>query len=327
MKISAVKLIRSTEQGRPGHLLVLRSDSGLSATGEIASLVDGDFTDRSAGRLRDMLVGRDPFDVEALLTEARNVTDGTVADMALVSAAAATMLDLAGHSLGVRMNQLLGGRMRDRVRACAIGWASGASGKRQLSATARRTVAAGYTMLRVEAFASSTTTPVPDVLAATEVVKAVRAAVPDEVDLVVAADPRLSVPAAIEFADAIRFVEPVWLEDPVGTSPVEPLRRVSEAVNVPLAGGRGARPDVLSNLATGNVVDHIIVEVGRVGGPSAARRLAALAEVHHIGVVPTGSGGSVSLASALQVAAVLPNVSTVEVPLGLAAVKDGMVAT
>jgi L-alanine-DL-glutamate epimerase-like enolase superfamily enzyme len=73
-------------------------------------------------------------------------------------------------------------------------------------------------------------------------------------------------------------------------------------------------------------VDYLVLEVGRVGGLVEARRIAALAEVYHTAVVPIGSGGSVSLSAALQLAAVVPNLSLVEVRPGLAAVDGGMVS-
>ena len=107
-------------------------------------------------------------------------------------------------------------------------------------------------------------------------------------------------------------------------SPLDPFRYVSERVKLPLASGRGARPQVLRELVTGNLVDHLVLEVGRVGGLVEARRIAALAEVHHIGIVPIGSGSSVSLRAALQLAAVVTNLSVVEIRPGLAPIDRGM---
>jgi galactonate dehydratase len=325
MKISAIELRTFAEQDQEGQLLVLRTDSVLFAAGEIAPSARSDQTERSIVILADLLVGRDPFDVELLLADAKSV-DGSIADIALVSAATAAMLDLAAQSLEVPIHQLLGGRVHDRVRACAVGWAEDATGRRELAAAARRTVAAGYTMLRVEPFASSLTQPAKDVVTALELVEAVRAEVPEEVDLVVAADGALNVSAAMKFAQSLHSLEPIWLEDPVAVWPIEPLTHVSERATQPLAAGRGARPDILRKLSTANLVDHLVLEVGRVGGLIEARRIAALAEVSHIGVVPIGSGGSISLSAALQLAAVLPNLSAVEVRPGLAVVEAGTVS-
>jgi galactonate dehydratase len=191
-----------------------------------------------------------------------------------------------------------------------------------LTAAARETVAEGYTMLRLEPFRGHHG---PELAEALEGVRAIREAVGDDVDLVVAGHPGLSAAAAETLAAALAPLEPLWIEDLVAAWPLEPLEWISQRLNQPLAGGRGARPDVLRELARTSLIDHLVVDVGRVGGLLEARRLAALAEIYHTGVIATGSGGPVSLRDALQLAAVLPNLTAVEVPRGLARIESGAV--
>jgi L-alanine-DL-glutamate epimerase-like enolase superfamily enzyme len=320
MKISGVELTTLVEHDRPVTALVLRSDSGLSGIGEIAA-EDGGGTERSSAFLADWLIGRDPFDVEALLADAQ-----TIEDIRLVSAATAAMMDISAQGLKTSIHQLLGGRVRDHVRACAVDWTDGAAGPRELADAARRTVALGFTMLRVEPFVGLTSQPATCVAQATEVVRAVRDAVSDDVDIIVVGNRRLDVFTSLEFAGALRSLEPLWIEDPVPVSPLDPLQYVSPRSNLPVAAGRGAPPDVLRGLVTSNLVDHLVIDVGRVGGLVAARRISALAEVHHIGMIPVSYGSSVSLTIALQLAAVTTNVSVVEVGPDLAPIDRGMVS-
>ena len=321
MKIRSVELTESVDHDRPVQRLVLQSDSGYTGMGEVA----GTPSMRSAVVLADLLVGRDPFDVEALLADSKSFADGTILDVTLVSAATSAMSDLAGQNLGIPVHQLYGGRVRDEIRVCAVGWAEQVTDYAELADAARRTVASGFSVLRVEPFATSYVDRAIDLLRAIDLVRVVREAVPGDVDLVVAADGGLSVGAAVEFAGALRSLEPIWLEEPVPASPFGPLQRVSERVTVPLAAGRGARPDVLRQLVNRNLVDYLVLEVGRVGGLVEARRLAAHAEVYHIGVVPVGSGGSLSLSAALHLAAVVPNLSLVELRPGLVVVEGGTI--
>ncbi len=319
MKISGVELTTFVEHDVPATALVLRSDTGLSGVGEIAA-ENGGGTERSSPFLTDWLIGRDPFDVEALLADAT-----AIEDIRLVSAATAAMLDLSAQGLKTSIHQLLGGRVRDRVRACAVDWTDGAAGPQGLAEAARRTVALGFTMLRVEPFAGSAIEPAAYVARATDIVRAVREAVPDEIDLVVVGD-RLNVFTALQFGEALRSLEPLWIEDPVPVSPLDPFQYVSARANLPVAAGRRAHPDVLRGLVTSNLVDHLVIDVGRVGGLIAARRISALAEVHHIGIIPTSSGSSISLSIALQLAAVTTNLSVVEVRPGLAPLDRGMLS-
>ena len=327
MRISSVELTPFVENSRLGQLLVLRNDSNkLAGVGEIV-LADGRApTESTIPFLADLLVGRNPFDVEALLIDAAGFTEGASDDAALIAAATSAMLDLAGMSLNTSTDQLLGGRVRDSARACAIGWAEEVVGEPELIAAAQRTVAAGFTLLRVEPFLGSSPNDSPDLFAATEVARVVRDAVPDEIDIVIAADGRLSSADAAQFAHALQPIEPLWLEEPVQAPLPSLLKRVSERVNLALAAGRTSRPDVLRDLVARNIVDHLVVDVSRVGGLIEARRIAALAEIYHIGIVPAGSGGSVALRAALHLAAVVPNLSVVEVRPGLTVVQGGMVA-
>lgn len=297
MKISAVELT--------SELLVLTSDSGFSGTGRIAG-----GRERSSVVVADLLVGRDPFDVQALLRDG----DGAIDDLALVAAATSAMLDVASQSLGTTMSQLLAGTMNDTARACAVDWTQGATDAAQLADAARATVAEGYTMLRVE--------PSPADIEP-NIVHSLRAAAGDDIDLVVAAPPSSSVAEAGAFVSAIASSQPLWIEDAVPSWPREPLERIAGRLNTPLAAGRRLRPELLRELARTTLIDHLIVEVDGVGGLLEARRLAALAEIQHTGVVVT----SASLRDALQLAAVLPNLTAVEVPRGLAAIEHGMVET
>ena len=321
MRICNVELTESVDHDRTVQHLVLQSDSGYTGVGEIV----GESSIRSAVVLTDLLLGRDPFDVEALLADSKSLADGTILDVMLVSAATSAMSDLAGQSLGIPVHQLYGGRVRDEIHACAVGWAEHVTDDAELADAARRTVASGFSVLRVEPFATPYVGRVTDLMSAIDVVRVVREAVPGDVDLVVAADGALSVGAAVKFADALRWLEPMWLEEPVPAWPFGLLQRVSERVTLPLAAGRGARPDVLRELVNRNLVDYLLLEVGRVGGLVEARRIAALAEVYHMGVVPIGSGGSRSLSAALHLAAVVPNLSMVELQPGLAVVEGGTV--
>jgi galactonate dehydratase len=264
-----------------------------------------------------MLVGRDPFDLQALRTDAALWPNPTFEDAAILAAAGTAMADLAGRELGIPVHQLIGGRVRDHVRACAINWSEGQSDVAGLVDEARRTVDLGFTALRVEPFVSASAT----LEEVTAQVEALRAALPDTIDLVVAADGVMDGVAARLLAERLSSLEPLWLEQSFGTVPVASHHHTS----VPLAAGSGTPAAVLQRLVMDGLVDHVVLDPGLAGGLLEARRIAALAEVYHIGMIPTGTG-PVSLATALHLAAAIPNVTMIELPPGLVAVEDGTVA-
>lgn len=315
MKITAVEVMTSPDVRSGAPLLVLRTDAGLSGIGEIFVQGRAQSARRMAAAAAPLLIGRDPFDREALTSDAGSHLGSATIEYALAAAAGTAMADIAGQDLGVPVHMLLGGRVRDRVRACAVGWEGAARGLGELTAAAALTEEAGFSALRVDLAGAG------DRVA---LVRHLRRALPDGVDLVVNAAGRLAGdPAAL--VASLAEAEPLWVEDPLPMSRLAAVRRFADGITMPLAGGRGASPSVIRSLIRGGLVDHVVLEVGRLGGLLEARRIAALAEVYHVGVVPTASG-AVSLAAALHLAASIPNLTMVEVPPNLIEVEEGTVA-
>ena len=272
-----------------------------------------------------LLVGRDPFDLQALDVDANARPDATAAELAIVAAAGTAMADICGKQLGVPVHQLMGGRVRDRVRACAIDWADHGLDVGGLVAEARRIVALGFTCLRVEPFAVGITVPPVHVGDAVKLVRTLRGALPDAIDLVVATGGALAIDDLHALAALLGPLEPLWMEQPFRGPPSESIEQATKRLAVPLTAGSGTGPATMKQLVMGGLVDHVVLDVGLVGGLLEARRIAALAEIDHIGVIPTGTA-PVSLATALHLAASIPNLTMVEMRPGLAAVEDGTVA-
>lgn len=327
MKIISVRITESSaDRGTTAaRLLVLRTDTSLSGIGEIFVHDRAQAFEPTGSMLSAMLVGRDPFDVLAMTADVNGRSGATALESAIAAAAGTAMADLVGQDLGVPVHQLLGGRVRDRVRACAIGWAEGATSTSELTAAAVQTVGLGFTALRVDPFAESPGPGATQLDQATTLVRALRDALPDQIDLVINAGGTLRNDDAVAFAEALAPLEPLWLEAPVTASRLTSFRDVADRVTVPLAGGRGTEPDILRTLVTGGYIDHVILEIERVGGLLEARRIAALAEIYHIGIVPTCTA-PVSLATALHLAAAVPNLTMIELLPRLASVENGTLA-
>jgi len=63
-------------------------------------------------------------------------------------------------------------------------------------------------------------------------------------------------------------------------------------------------------------VQYVRPDVCLAGGISGSKKIAALAEAHHVGVVPHNPLSPVSTAACLQVAACIPNFAIQEYPTG-----------
>jgi len=189
-------------------------------------------------------------------------------------------------------------------------------------AAACDTAASGYTMLRVEPFSACRNDGSRNVADAVTLVLAIREAVPDEVDLVIAAD-EVNPADAAEFIREIAAIEPLWVEVPASESAAA---AVSGPAFVARALGRDSDPESVRRLVIDNVSDHLVLDVDRLGGILEARKIAALAEIYYTGVITACPDGALPLRDALCLAASLPNLSAVEVRPGLASVEGGMLS-
>src|SRR5215475_16201119 len=106
--------------------------------------------------------------------------------------------DILGKSLGVPIWQLLGGKQRPRLRAYANGWYQGPRDPAFFAEAAARVVAMGYTALKFDPFGRAYRFfDAAEERRSLAIVGAVRAAVGDQVDLLIEGHDRFSVSTAI----------------------------------------------------------------------------------------------------------------------------------
>ncbi len=108
-------------------VIVVHTDDGVTGIGEceshsaaIQGIVLGPSSHNHARGLREMLLGRDPADPEALWEEMYDATNyvgrrGIV--MHAIGGVDMALWDIAGKALGKPVSELLGGRKRDSIRA------------------------------------------------------------------------------------------------------------------------------------------------------------------------------------------------------------------
>jgi galactonate dehydratase len=313
------------EGPRPWLLVRVETDAGITGFGEVPR------TRHRAGevkRLGERLVGADPFDTEELFgaggrlgAAPNDIHTTTVAggfDMAC--------WDLKGKHLRVPVYELLGGKQRDRVRAYANGWdfearaivdryhegedpdAVLADVQAELVERARAVVDAGYTAMKFSPFqwGDGPTTSRLELDNALTAVDAVHDAVPDDVELLIEGHRHLSTGDAITVARRLEAVDPGFYEEPVPAE-VGPLRKVARASPVPIATGecfsthRG-----FAELIANTEVSIVQPDVGRAGGITELRKIAAMASANRVGVAPHNAAGPVMTAAALQVDAATP---------------------
>lgn len=271
----------------------VRTDSGIYGVGEASGwprVVETAIQD-----LAPIVVGEDPFAIERIWHKmlcgimGHGMT-GIVGSGAMTGIEMA-LWDIKGKALEVPVCELLGGKMRDRVRVYAHALSP---------EQAKERIDAGYTAVK--------TGGVPNLLANVE---AIRTTVGDEVDLMVDVHgpPWMTTADAISMGKKLEPYNLLFYEDPVAPENVEGLRRVAKAVDLPIgAGERHAMMWGVQELIESEIVDVVQPDTGRAGGLLQMKKIAAMAEAHYITMAPhDGSLGPVAEMAAVHLMATLPN--------------------
>lgn len=118
-------------------------------------------------------------------------------------------------------------------------------------------------------------------------VRAVRAALPEEVDLMVDANCAFSVQDARRFANRLGDVDLAWLEEPVEKGDYAAQADLRAQIDLPIATGENFySAEQFKQVVERNAVDVLQPDVARVGGITAWMRVADLAAAWNLPVSP-----------------------------------------
>jgi L-alanine-DL-glutamate epimerase-like enolase superfamily enzyme len=268
------------------------------ATGAVCEIVDD--------ALAPLVRGQDPTARERLVDSmhrALMIWGRRGLAMCAVSGVELALWDLAGKARGVPVAALLGGAADARVPAYAslLRYTSPAEVARATAAMARE----GYRGVKLHQV---------DVAS----VAAARAAVGEDVDLMLDTNCPWSVEDAIRMARRLEPFHLRWLEEPVW--PPEDyagLARVRAAVDIPIACGENeATVFGYRHVIAAGAADILQPSVTKVGGLGELRKVAVLAAASGVTFVPHCFYFGPGLAATLHAAAATPGIPYVEFPPG-----------
>ena len=152
---------------------------------------------------------------------------------------------------------------------------------------------------------------------AIDTVRQYREAVGDDVDLCIEIHRRLTPHEAIVLARGIEQFHPFFYEDPILPDNFDMMGLVAENIHIPIATGERLHTIYeFEMLLARNAVQYVRPDVCMCGGITGAKKIAALAEARHVGVVPHNPLSPVSTAACIQIAAAVPNFALQEYPIG-----------
>lgn len=270
-----------------GWLIVeIFTDTGLAGIGNaaLAPLITKQLIDQY---LKPLLIGADPWDVEFLwqLMYRNTMAFGRKGiTMAAISAVDIALWDILGKSAEQPVYRLLGGRTKPRIPVYASRLYSGPL--ETLAAEAKRYKAEGYKAMKLR-FGWGPIDGAAGMHRNVDLVRTVRGAVGDGVDLMADAYMGWTLDYAKRMLPIIEPFHLRWLEEPVIPDDISGYAELKSLGRIPIAGGEheftlyGFR-----DLLEARAVDYIQFDTNRVGGISQARKIAALAEAHSVPVIP-----------------------------------------
>jgi galactonate dehydratase len=318
--------------GRLWMVVRLDTDAGISGYGEMMTLSSAFRWPVVVGMLEDLadqaLVGHDPYNAEELFDKiygrAGYSHSPEQTKLAMLSAFDLACWDIVGKDLGRPVHQLLGGRVREKVRTYTYLYAGDedvdAGSLRRLwldpsfaARRARHYVDLGFTAVKLDPFALDVsedqalgqTVPLQFSLSALSTAEAVVAAIREEVgdaaDILIGTHGQMTPAAAVRFARRIERYDPLWFEEPVPPENMAALARVARSTSIPITTGERLTSKYdFARLLSHRAASVFNFDVGLVGGITEAKKIATMAEAHYVQVAPHVYGGPMIAAASIQ---------------------------
>jgi galactonate dehydratase len=301
----------------PPRWLFVRVESDEGAVGWGEASLEG-YAEAVVGAfepLKDRFIGADPFAIEDMFQVAYRggFYRGGPVLMSAIAGLDQALWDLKGRALGLPVWQMLGGKVRNHIRAYA--WIGGDRPDEIAEAAAARR-AQGFTAVKMNATAELDWIGTPKLF--DEVVKRAQAAQAAGMDVGLDFHGRVHRPMAKQLAKVLEPLGLLFIEEPLLSENIEGLAQIANLVSTPIALGERlySRWDFKPFLES-RAIDIIQPDLSHAGGILECRKIAAMAEAYDIAVAPHCPLGPLALASCLQLAATSPNVAIQEMSLGI----------
>ncbi|MCB0080017.1 MAG: galactonate dehydratase, partial [Caldilineaceae bacterium] len=292
----------------------ITTDNGLVGWGESTLERKPQSTMAAVAELADYLIGKDPLRIEhhwQQIYRSAFFRGGNVL-MSALSGIDQALWDIAGKHYGVPVYQLLGGAVRDRIRVYAHWGIRDLSDKGLEEAKQRLHFlqkTGGYTAFKSGPGGKWRGHEPPAVI--DDFVKRaylMREWVGPEVEIAFDFHGKMTPALAIEICHELKGMRPMFVEEPTPQENIDALKQVSDHVPFPIATGeRLLSRWEFRTLFEKQAAAYIQPDGSHAGGISELKKIANMAEVYYIHVMPHCAIGPVALTACMHVDAVIPN--------------------
>ncbi|MGB9604467.1 MAG: mandelate racemase/muconate lactonizing enzyme family protein, partial [Bryobacteraceae bacterium] len=317
LKITGVRSAMIRAHGLQLHVRIY-TDQGVWGHGEATDAVAGGLP--LVNGFRFLLLGQDPLNVDALFERIRTagIFAGAQAGqyVAALSAVEIALWDLAGKALGLPVWQLLGGRMRERIRLYCDSQTSNPEDPAAREKI-RQILELGFTAVKIDIDDAADpmrwdrvnwTASNAEIDNMVRKVRFMRESLPPGVDLAVDMHGRYDVVTARRVARELEPFRLLWLEEPVPPENVDAMREVRTSTATSIGCGenlflRHGFREVLEKRAA----DILMPDFQKCGGLLEGRRIADMAHAYYVPVAPHCVVSPIGTMASCHVCAAIPN--------------------
>jgi galactonate dehydratase len=317
--------VRTAEVMAHGYQLHVRvyTDQGLYGHGEGTDAVQGGVP--LVAMFRRFLVGQDPLNVEAAFERIR--TSGIFAGaqggqyVAALSAVEAALWDLAGKALGLPVYQLLGGRVRDRIRVYCDSQTEDPNDP-EAPPKLQKIRDLGFTAIKIDIDDArdpmrwdavnwtASTAEIDHMLAK---IAFVRKAFDTRVDLAVDMHGRYDLPTGKRVAREVESFKLLFLEEPVPPENIDAMREVRASTSTPICCGENLfLRHGFRELLEQRAADIIMPDLQKCGGLLEGRKIADMAHTYYVPFAPHCVVSPIGTMASCHVCAAVPNFLVLE---------------
>ncbi len=294
------------------------TDQGLYGQGEAVDAASGGAS--IIAGFRNALIGQSPLNVEAIFERIR--TSGIFAGaqagqyVTALTAVEIALWDLTGKALGLPIYQLMGGKVRDRVRIyCDSGTnqRDDPEAKKYIS----QIIDNGFTATKIDIDDGGDparfdrvnwTANNAEVDHMLDKVRFMREALPKSIELAVDMHGRYDLGTAKRVAKELEPFRLMWLEEPVPPENIDAMRDVRESTHTPICCGENLFLRFgFRELLEKRAVDILMPDIHKCGGLLEGRKIADMAHTYYVPVAPHAQASPIGMMAASHMLATVPN--------------------
>lgn len=292
-------------------IIRIHTDEGITGIGEVDSsplvakaVVDAPASHSIATGLRSLLIGENPIEIERLWDKMYRGTiyfGRTGPALHAMSGVDIALWDILGKTMNRPVAEMLGGVFNPKLKAYASALMPDTI--EEAVKLAEENLKLGYKAMKFGWGPIGRDAKFDEAQ-----IKAIRAAVGDDIDIMIDAGLAWDLKGALRMAEVYEKYNLFWLEEPVHSNDIAGYRELSDRTRLSIAGGEQESGRMaFQRLLDDGHLDIIQPDLARIGGLTEGKKIAYMAYDRHKKVVPHAFKTGILVAASTHYAAAIPN--------------------